>query len=220
MMTTIARRELATRHRSWAKNLAAALARAGATPNAISLASIGCAGASAIAFAVAGATGGRARATWWLLAAAAIQLRLLCNLLDGMLAVEEGLQTPVGPLFNEVPDRIADVLVLAGAGCAIRALPGGVELGWTAAAAALFTAYIRQLGGALTGTQHFGGPMAKQHRMFTLTVASGLAAIEAIAGAPARAMPTMAAALAVVIAGSAWTSWRRLALIARELEDQ
>jgi phosphatidylglycerophosphate synthase len=214
MMTTTPRRELATRHASWAKNLAAVLARAGAAPNAVSLASIGCAGGAAIAFAVAGATAGRA--VWWLLAAAAIQLRLLCNLLDGMLAVEEGLQTPAGPLFNEVPDRIADVVILAGAGYAIRALPGGVALGWTAATAALFTAYVRQLGGALTGLQHFGGPMAKQHRMFTLTVASGLAAIEAVAGQPAR---VMAAALAVVIAGSAWTAWRRLALIARALED-
>jgi phosphatidylglycerophosphate synthase len=215
MMTTTARRELATRHACWAKNLAAALARAGATPNAVSLASIGCAGGAAIAFAVAGTTAGRA--AWWLLAAAAIQLRLLCNLLDGMLAVEEGLQTPAGPLFNEVPDRIADAMILAGAGYAIRELPCGVVLGWTAVTAALFTAYVRQLGGALTGTQHFDGPMAKQHRMFTLTVASGLAAIEAVAGEPAR---VMAAALAVVIAGSAWTAWRRLGLIARELEDR
>ena len=203
MMTTIARRELATRHSELGEEPGGGARPRRRHAERRLAGEHRLRGAAAIAFAVAGATAGHARAAWWLLAAAAIQLRLLCNLLDGMLAVEEGLQTPVGPLFNEVPDRIADVLILAGAGYSIRALPGGVALGWTAAAAALFTAYVRQLGGALTGTQHFGGPMAKQHRMFTLTVASGLAAIEAIAGAPARVMPTMAAALAVVIAGSA-----------------
>ena len=34
------------------------------------------------------------------------------------------------------------------------------------------TAYIRVLGGTLTGSQSFIGPMAKQHRMAVLTVAS------------------------------------------------
>jgi hypothetical protein len=74
---------------------------------------------------------------------------------------------------------------------------------------------VRQLGAALTGAQHFVGPMAKQHRMFALTVAAGLAAIEAAAGQPAR---VVAAALALITAGSIATAWRRLARIAAELE--
>ena len=40
-----------------------------------------------------------------LLAAAGIQLRLLCNLLDGMLAVEEGFKSKTGDIYNDLPDR-------------------------------------------------------------------------------------------------------------------
>jgi phosphatidylglycerophosphate synthase len=68
-----------------------------------------------------------------LLAAAAIQLRLLCNLLDGMLAVEGGLKTPLGELYNEIPDRLADVAILAGAGASARDLTVGLALGCAAA---------------------------------------------------------------------------------------
>ncbi len=52
----------------------------------------------------------------WFLAAVGIQLRLVCNLMDGMLAVEGGLKTANGDLFNEFPDRIADVAILAALG--------------------------------------------------------------------------------------------------------
>ncbi len=214
-MTTLARRRLATRQAGWAKRLAAWLAAAGFSPNAVSLASVACAAGAAAAFASAPDVGAPARAALLVLAAAAIQLRLLCNLLDGMLAIEEGLQTATGALYNEIPDRAADVLILAGAGYSIAAMPGGVSLGWIAAAGALFTAYVRQLGGSLTGTEHFIGPMAKQHRMFTLTIGSLAAAAEAAAGLPARAM---AATLALIVAGTAATAWRRMARIASDLE--
>jgi len=40
----------------------------------------------------------------------------VCNLLDGMVAIEGGLKTPAGELFNDVPDRISDPLILVGAG--------------------------------------------------------------------------------------------------------
>src|SRR5438034_1080663 len=75
-----------------------------------------------------------------------------------------------------------------------------------AAVTAVFTAYVRLLGGSVGTTQHFIGPMAKQHRMFTLTVASLVAALESILGAPGRALPI---GLAVIIAGSMVTAIRR-----------
>ena len=53
---------------------------------------------------------------------------------------------------------------------------------------AVFTAYVRLLGGSLGMTQHFIGPMAKQHRMFTLTLVTLLAAVESMLGVPPRAM--------------------------------
>jgi phosphatidylglycerophosphate synthase len=209
------RRVLATRHAGWAKALAHALGRARVRPDTVSVASVGFALIAGVAFLlVPSLTPGR-QATALLAAAAAIQLRLLCNMLDGMLAVEEGLKTRTGDVYNELPDRVADVVILVGAGYSIQFLPGGVTLGWAAAVAALLTAYVRALGGSLGLTQYFIGPMAKQHRMFTLTLAAVVSAVEAIAGAPPRAMPI---ALAAIVVGSMATAWRRTARIMRELD--
>jgi phosphatidylglycerophosphate synthase len=147
-------------------------------------------------------------------AAAAIQLRLLCNLLDGLLAVEGGLQSKTGELYNDVPDRFADVLVIVAAGYAI-AWDWGGPLGWAAAAAALLTAYVRVLGGALGTPQHFFGPMAKPQRMAVLTAACLLSLVEL--GASDLEGRVLAAALVVVLVGSLLTFARRLHLVAREL---
>jgi phosphatidylglycerophosphate synthase len=216
-MTTIARRELATRNATWAQRLAAVLALLGVRPNVVSAISVVFALAASAAFAGAGTGEGSSRAFLFLAAAAAVQMRLLCNLLDGMLAVEQGLKTVHGDLFNEIPDRLADIAILVGAGCAVRAVSGGVALGCAAAITALFTAYVRVLGGALTRVQPFIGPMAKQHRMFVVTVAAVLAAGEAAAGLPPRAMPT---ALVVITAGAAVTACRRIRRISTEMEAQ
>jgi hypothetical protein len=76
------------------------------------------------------------------------------------------------------------------------------------------TAYVRVLGGALGVTQHFIGPMAKQHRMFALTVSTLLAALEAFFGMPPRAMPV---GLAVIVIGTAVTAVRRTRRVAAEV---
>ena len=94
-----------------------------------------------------------------------MQLRLLCNLLDGMVAIEGGRKSKVGVLYNEVPDRVADSLFLVALGYAI----GIAWLGWLAALAAAVTAYIRVLGGTFGLAQDFRGPLAKQHRMAVMT---------------------------------------------------
>lgn len=159
-------------------------------------------------------TGGGARATLLLAAAAGIQLRLLCNLLDGMLAVEGGFKSNAGEIYNELPDRIADVLILVGAGYSLRDVAYGVPLGWAAAVTAVFTAYVRLLGGSLGVTQHFIGPMAKQHRMFTLTLATLLAAGETLLEARPLAIRI---GLAVIVAGSILTAARRTRRIVEEV---
>ena len=209
------RRGLATRHAGWAKALAHALGRARVRPNSVSVASVGFALIAGVAFLAVPRLAPGGQVTALLVAATAIQLRLLCNMLDGMLAVEEGLKSKTGDVYNDLPDRVADVLILVGAGCSIRYLPGGAALGWAAAVAALFTAYVRVLGGSLGVTQHFVGPMAKQHRMFTLTLAALLAAVESISGMPRRAIPI---ALVAILVGSIATAWRRTARVVRELE--
>jgi phosphatidylglycerophosphate synthase len=161
------RRVLSSRDTAWARALATCAVKLGLSPNGISIISMLFAGASMACFMVAGdqSTVVGALAAW-LGAAACIQLRLLCNLLDGMVAVEGGKGSAAGVIYNDAPDRLADVLILVGAGYSGAGEPGVVKLfamlplGWCAAAVALGTAYVRTLGAALTGRHDFRGPMS------------------------------------------------------------
>jgi len=209
------RRVLATRNTSGAKLLARGMANAGIRPNAVSIASVGFASAAAVAFCAVPASSGGSRAALLIAAAASIQLRLLCNMLDGMLAVEEGLKSKAGEVYNDAPDRLADVLILVGAGYSVRDLQCGVALGWAAAVLAVFTAYVRVLAGSLGLTQHFIGPMAKQHRMFTLTVAALASAAEILAGMRPQAMRLF---LVLIVIGTAVTAARRTQRLLREAD--
>lgn len=197
------RRPLKSRSTGWARMLTRLLLRTSVTPNAVSLAGIGFAAAGAACFVLA------ADHRWlWLGGALFVQLRLMANLLDGLVAVEGGRFSPTGALFNEFPDRIEDSLLLVAAGYA-----GGLPwLGWGAALLALGAAYVRALGGSLGLAQDFRGPMAKQHRMAALTLGAGLSAL-------LPALPVMIAALALICAGTAITCLRRLLGIARGLKE-
>lgn len=200
------RRPIATRETPWARALAARLAAAGVSPNAISGASV--------AFAVAGAAGfvalPEAPLAGAALAIAGMQGRLLCNLFDGMVAVEGGKASATGELWNDLPDRLSDTAVLLGAGVAAdRPLLGAV-----AAILALHVAYVRVLGRAAGARSHFAGPMAKQHRMALLTAA---AAAAALAAPWHRDALVLTVALAVVCAGAAVTTVRRLLLVRADL---
>jgi len=150
------RRPLKSRGTGWARAATNLLLRTRVTPDQVStigvLVSIG--GAWALV---------AARDMPWLYLAGAvgIQLRLLCNMLDGLVAVEGGRKSAYGPLFNEMPDRIEDSLFLIACGYAA----GLAWLGFTAALLAAVTAYVRALGGTLGFPQDFGGPMAKPHRI-------------------------------------------------------
>jgi phosphatidylglycerophosphate synthase len=142
--------------------------------------------------------------------AVCIQLRLLCNLLDGMVAIEGKRQSATGALFNEIPDRFADSLFIVAVGYAIH-MPW---LGWLGALAAAVTAYIRVLGGSLGLPQDFRGPMAKPHRMAVLTAACVLGAAELWVAGTHWAL---VAAAWIVAIGSLITCATRTAAIARQL---
>lgn len=210
------RRPLASREKAASKRLAAWLARRGVRPNAISVAGM-----------IAGVLGGAAltatallEPAWlfFLVAAGLIQLRLLANMLDGMVAVATQQASPVGELFNEVPDRVSDAAILIGAGYAHGAMP---ELGYLAACVALFVAYVRAEGKVAGAPQEFCGPMAKPHRMFVMTVAALLCAVLPQAWQPGvpdyPLLGIMNAALALIVAGGLWTAVRRLGRIAGKL---
>lgn len=198
------RRPLTSRSTAWARFLTGALIRAGISPNAISLISV--------VFAVAGAALLIKMPTAAGLVGVALcaQLRLLCNLLDGMVAIDGNRHSPVGALYNEVPDRVADSLFIVALGYAI----GMSWLGWAGALAAALTAYVRVLGGSLGLSQDFRGPMAKPQRMAVLTAACVLGAIELSMWGSQWALIVAAWLIAV---GSFVTCGTRLIAIARHL---
>ena len=196
------RRPIAARGSGFARALTAWLLGTAITPNQISLASIGFA---------AGAAGALLLGPAWLpVVVLGVQLRLLCNLLDGMVAVEGGRGSALGALYNEVPDRVADSLLIVALGYAV----GAPWLGWAGALAAALTAYVRVLGGALGQVQDFRGPMAKQHRMAVLTLACVLALVEAWFGLAPYALWVAAW---LILLGSLITCGTRLRAIARGL---
>ena len=217
METVTARRPLKTRQAAWAGALARLLVRSGVSPNAISITSVFFALGGAAALYFSAISGGGRRVLLLGMAVAGIQGRLLCNMLDGMVAIEGGRQTKSGEIFNDLPDRIADALIFIAAGYGARQHTFGIELGYLAAVLAVFTAYVRTLGGASGLKQSFTGPMAKQHRMATLTAACVLSMLETRFFA---AGTVLWAALMIVNAGCIVTIWRRTARIARELESR
>lgn len=196
------RRPIAARSSAWAQAVTRALVRSSITPNRISCASVLFALLGVAALLLLADPFGK------LLCAAAIVLRLLCNMFDGMVAVEGGKGSPAGALFNEMPDRLADSLFLVALGYA-AGLPW---LGWLCALLAALTAYVRVLGGSLGLAQDFRGPMAKPHRMWLL-----VATLLSAALLPAWSRPLLLGGAVLIAAGSVLTCVTRSRAIARRL---
>jgi phosphatidylglycerophosphate synthase len=201
------RRPLKSRGTQWAATATRLLLATGISANGVSLAgiAISVAGAAALSW-------GPTTPLLFIVAAICVQLRLLANLLDGLVAVEGGRGGPTGAIFNEFPDRLEDSLFLVAAGYAA----GAGWLGWLAALLAAICAYVRLLGGSLGHAQDFGGPMAKPHRMAALTVACVAAAPEAWLRGSSLAL---LAGLAVIAAGTALTIALRVERLARQLRE-
>lgn len=200
------RRPIKTRSAGWAKRVTAILVKKDISPNQISVASIAFALFGAVALNIDSGVVGS------ICCAVGIQLRLLCNLFDGMVAMEGGKQSAIGSLYNEFPDRIADSLLIVGLGYAI----GYPDLGWFAALAAALTAYVRVFGGSIGLQQSFMGPMAKQHRMAVMTVGLLLNAIEASIYGTHYVLLTV---LSIIAIGSAATCVTRTLAMSRQLKD-
>lgn len=193
------------------------LGRKSVTPNQISIASV------VFALLAAGCLlgmrwAGAAPLAWLLplLAATFIQCRLLCNLFDGMVAVEGGKRTPSGELYNDVPDRIADPIILIAAGYGTTVVPWAGTLGWLAALVAVMTAYLRTLAASIGAPVDFRGPMAKQQRMAAMTLACVVTAPEPLLW---RRGWFLVAALALVVLGGVVTIMRRARAAYVALED-
>jgi phosphatidylglycerophosphate synthase len=196
------RRPLKSRNSKWAATLTRWFAQTSISPNQISIASMFAAALAGFAFWTTLYTDGYMRGLLFILAATFCQLRLICNLLDGMLAVEAGKSAPDGAFWNEFPDRVSDILILVGAGLATSHL----ALGWAAAALAVLTAYIRELGKNCGAPTDYSGPMAKPQRMAVVTIAALAASIEPLVH---DGRIVIFLALWVIVLGCVLTSLRR-----------
>lgn len=214
MTETGPRRDVAARKTGAARAFAAWLSRRSITPNQISvLSSVFAAVAgwclysypAALAASPGGTPSGWAAALPPL-AAFFMLMRLLCNLFDGMVAVEGGKSTPSGDLFNDIPDRVSDSFILIGAGYCCKMVPHSISLGWAAALMAVMTAYVRTMAMSAGAPADFRGPMAKEHRMFLMMAACLLTLAEPRFWAIGL---TLHWALIIVAAGGALTCARR-----------
>ncbi len=216
MTTSGDRRPIAARNLRISRAIAGWLAGRRVSPNAISLAGLLAAALAGIAFASAPALPDSARLLWFA-GALCVQLRLAANMFDGMVALARGVASPVGELYNEIPDRLSDSAVLIGLGVAA----GDWALGALAALTAMATAYVRTVGKAAGAPSDFGGPMAKQQRMFLVTLA---ALWLALAPGSLRLMvpadELLRALLLLIVVGTGLTAGRRLRHIAIALRDR
>ena len=206
------RRPIAARNLGFFQRLAPKLAQAGVSANSISIASGACGIAAGAALFLTRITPFPQQRALWLAAAAFIQLRLIANLLDGMVAISSGKASAVGEMFNELPDRISDAATFVGLGYAAGAMP---VLGWVAAILAGITAYVRTFGKSVGAGSDFSGPMAKQHRMAVVTA---LCLFCACVPQSWQQWRPATAALIVIIIGTALTACRRAAHIAATLK--
>jgi CDP-diacylglycerol--glycerol-3-phosphate 3-phosphatidyltransferase len=170
--------------------LAGWLARAGISPNVLTL--LGLAGAAA-----AGGLLARGQIRWALVPLA---LGGLCDLLDGAVARASGRASPFGAALDSTVDRVSEALVLLGIflgspgrGGAAPALVGGLVL-W-ALTASFLVSYVRARAEGL-GMQGTGGLMDRPARMVLLgaillvgwkAVVPGLALLGILASATALA---------------------------------
>lgn len=215
------RRPLKTRDWKFFQLMAAWLAKQNVSPNAISVWSVVFGALAGIALACTSLwSDAIVRHTLWLAAAAMIQMRLIANLLDGMVAIEGGKKSIVGELYNEVPDRISDPLIFIGAGLAYGS---NLPIGMLAAIMALFVAYVRAIGASVGVGQIFMGPFAKQQRMALLIAVCIVCTVLPDKWQPIHeptSIGLMGCSLLVIAVGSLLTSIRRLRCIAQRMHER
>lgn len=207
------RRPIRSRDTAWAQAATKMLVRMQVSPNAISLAGMFAAIIAGVALYFTGQLEELGQRSCWLAAGLLCQIRLLCNLLDGMVAVSRNIASRKGELFNEVPDRISDAAVFSGLGYAAGS---DIALGYVAAVAAVFVAYVRVLARSIGAPNDFCGPLAKQQRMALVTLLAAYLALVPVTWHWSWGEAKLI--LLVVIAGCVVTALRRLRRAAIFLE--
>ena len=161
----------------------------------------------------------RARTSPWLLllGPAFCYLRLWYNMLDGMVALASGKASSRGEIFNDLPDRISDVLIFVGVA---HSGLNAVVSGYWAAIFALITAYVGLQGQAVGAQREFSGMMSKPWRMVTLHIGAWLTLALIWWGNGAicwGGLTVLDWTCLAVVAGCVQTIWLRLSRILRAL---
>ncbi len=207
------RRPIQSRNTRWAELGTNGLVKLGISPNGISVIGMFAALAAGVLFSYTSATTGLWHRALWLCGGLLCQVRLLCNLFDGMVAIKRNIASPVGELFNEVPDRISDVAILIGLGFAAG---GDIQLGFSAALVAVFVAYVRAIAKSTGAPNDFCGPMAKPQRMAIVTLVALYMALAPISWTGNWSVVRVA--LLIVIVGGLLTAVRRLIRAGKHLK--
>ncbi len=213
------RRPLKLRSIQWIRSLAQRLAESGVSPNFISVVGLLVSMAAGLAFSLTSIYPDMERLLW-LVGLMFILLKILTNTLDGMVAIEGDRSSPVGVIYNEAPDRLADCVILIGAGYGSG---GSIELGYGAALVSLFVAYVRTLAQSAGAPCNFCGPMAKGHRLIAIMMASLYLGLMPdpwqFSWGPSSNWGIISAILVIIILGGVLTAGRRLLLAGRYLRS-
>lgn len=152
--------DLKPRFQALLRPLVKRLAQAGVTPNQITLL------AAALSLALGACVAIFPERGWPLLAIPLwLFLRMALNAIDGMLAREHDMRTPLGALLNELGDVVSDAALY---------LPLGLIAGVSGAAVAVFAvlAVVSELAGLaalqIGASRRYDGPMGKSDRAFAV----------------------------------------------------
>jgi len=205
------RRPIASIFRRTANAATRICVRFGISPDAISVLSIVAAAAGALCL-------------WWsgrhpfllIVGPLFFYLRLWFNMLDGMVAIAAGKASLRGEIMNDLPDRISDVIIFAGAAHSGWMHPA---IGYWAAMFALLTAYVGLFGQALGGERQFGGVMSKPWRMVALSVGCWITFFVGSLGQPTTGLTILDWTSLLIIAGCFQTIRVRLRRILAALRN-
>lgn len=208
-----ARRPIKSRNTKWAEAITNTLVRAGISPNGISLIGMLAAILAGLSFSLTDLASLSIERILWMGGSILCQIRLLCNLFDGMVAIARNEASKKGELYNEVPDRISDAAIMIGLG---YSLGGSVALGFLAALVSVFVAYVRAMGVSIGAPNDFCGPMAKPQRMAIVTILGVYMGMTPESWRIEWGESTIA--LLFVILGGVITAIRRLCRIAKAVD--
>ncbi|WP_020561805.1 CDP-alcohol phosphatidyltransferase family protein [Methylosarcina fibrata] len=143
------------------------LADGGFTANQVTLAAL----ALSLATGTLLAAMGRTRPEMYLMLPAVLLIRMALNAIDGMLAREHGMQSPLGAVLNELSDVVSDAALYLP-----FALLPGVSPTWVvlASVGALLTEMAGVVAVQIGASRRYDGPMGKSDRAFVFG-AAGLA---------------------------------------------